>query len=146
MLNELTSLKSLLQAKEKENSLFCIFDPLGVNLLTRLKLQFSHFNEHKFRQSFSDTINPMCACGTEVETTEHFFSRCQFYINQRLELFENLKKVEPHFLSLSAKNQVLILLYGAQTNNSESLNHKILKNVISYLKATTRFDRPVTDF
>ena len=65
----------------------------------------------------------MCACGTEVETTEHFLLRCQFCSTQRLKLFENLE----NFLSLTAKNQVLILLYGSQTNNSESLIKKFLK-------------------
>ena len=85
----------------------------------------------------------MCTCGTEVETTEHFLLCCQFYSTQRLELVENLEEVEPN---LTAKNQVLILLYVSQTNNSESLNHEILKNVISYLKATTHFDRPLIDF
>ena len=87
----------------------------------------------------------MSACGTEIETTEHFFLCCQFYSNQRLEFFEKLEKVEPNFLSLSAKNQVLILLYGSQTI-FENLNQEILKNVLFYLKATTRFDRPLTDF
>ena len=58
--------------KKKENPLFCIYDPLVVKVLTRLRLQLNHPNEHKFRHSFSDTINPMCACGTEVETTEYF--------------------------------------------------------------------------
>ena len=87
----------------------------------------------------------MCACGTETETTEHFLLRCQFYSTQRLELFEKLEKVEPNFLSLSAKNQVLILLYGSRTN-SQNLNQEILKNVIFYVKATTRFDRPLVDF
>ena len=78
----------------------------------------------------------MCACATEVETTEHFLLRCEFYSTQRLEFLENLEKVEPNFVSLSAKNEVLILLYGSRTN-SENLNQDILKNVISYLKATT---------
>ena len=50
-----------------------------------------------------------------------------------------------NFLSLSVKNQVLILLYGSRTN-SQNLNQEILKNVIFYLKATTRFDRPLIDF
>ena len=115
-LNQLTSLKNKLQPKkkEKENLLFCIYDPLGVKLLTRLRLQFSHLNEHKFRHGFSDTINPMCACGTETETTEHFLLHCQFYSTQRLELFENLEKVEPNFLSLSAKNQFLIVWFSNQ--------------------------------
>ena len=69
--------------------------------------------------------------------------RCEFYSTQRLELFENLEKVEPNFLGLSVKDQVLVLLYGSQTSNSESLNQEIIKNVISYLKATTRFDKPL---
>ena len=85
----------------------------------------------------------MCACGTEVETTEHFLLRCHFYSTQRLELFENLEKVDQGFFNLSSKNQVVTLLYGSQTNNSKSVNQEILKNVISYLKATTRFDKPL---
>ena len=87
----------------------------------------------------------MCARGTDTETTEHFLLRCQFYSNQRLELFEKLEKVEPTFLNLNAKNQVLILLYSSRTI-SKNLNQEILKNVIFYLKATTRFDRPLIDF
>ena len=67
----------------------------------------------------------MCACGTEIETTEHFLLRCQFYSTQRLELFEKLEKLEPNFMSLSAKNQVLILLCGSRTI-SENLK-KFLK-------------------
>ena len=87
----------------------------------------------------------MCACGTETKTAEHFLLLCQFYSTQRLELFEKLEKVEPNFLNLNAKNQVLILLYGSRTI-SENLNQEIFKNVIFYLKATTRFDRPLIDF
>ena len=46
---------------EKKNSLFSIYDPLGVKLLTRLRIQFSHLNEHKFRHGFEDAINAICA-------------------------------------------------------------------------------------
>ena len=38
--------KSILGEK-KENSSFCIYNPLGVKLLERLRLQISHLNEHK---------------------------------------------------------------------------------------------------
>ena len=62
---------------------------------------------------------------------------------QKLKLFEKLEKVEPNFLS--AKNQVSILLNGSRTN-SQNLNQEILKNVIFYVKATTRFERPLIDF
>ena len=76
----------------------------------------------------------MCACGTEVETTEHFLLRWQFYSTQRLKLFENLEKVKLSFLSLIAKNQVLVLVYGSQTNNSEVSVKKYLKTGYTTLK------------
>ena len=61
-------------------------------ILTLLRLNFSHLKEHKFRSGCGDTINPMCACGAEIETTENFLLRCHFYSTQRSELFDNLEK------------------------------------------------------
>ena len=87
-------------------SIFSIYDPLGVKLLSRHRLQFSHLNEHKFRHGFGDTINAMCACGNEVETTEHFLLRCHLYSPQGLEIFENLEKVGSSFLNLKVKEKV----------------------------------------
>ena len=125
----------------KQDFVCCIYDPLGVKLLICLRLQFSHPNEHQFRHGFSDKINPTCACGApEVETTEYFLC-CPFDSTQKVELFENLEEVDLSFLSSNAKNQVFIVFYGSQTNNSKSLNHRILKNLISYLKEFTHFDR-----
>ena len=122
----LSIFKKLIVSHEKENSLFSVYDPFGVKLLTRLRLQFNHLNEHKFRHGFNDTLNPMCPCGTEVETTEHFLLRCHFYSAQRLELFKYLEKVDPTFFDLNAKDQVHFLLYGSSTNTLKSFNHNIL--------------------
>ena len=57
----------------QERSLFSIHDPTVVKLLARLRLKFSHSKENKFRHNLKDTVVPMCDCGTETETTEHFF-------------------------------------------------------------------------
>ena len=83
----------------------------------------------------------MCACGTEIKSTEHFFLRCHFYRTQRLELFENLKKVSSIFFNINEKDQANTSLYGSQTNDSKCANQKLLKFIIAYIKATTRFDR-----
>ena len=83
----------------------------------------------------------MWACGTEIETREYFFLRCHLYSTKRLELFESLRKVYSNFLNLIEKDQVNSLLYGSQTNDSKCANQEILKFVITYIKATTRFDR-----
>ena len=83
----------------------------------------------------------MCACGTEIETTEHFFLLCHLYSTQRLKLFESFKKIDSNFLNLNEKDQFNTLLYGSQTNDSKCVNQEILKFVITYIKATTGFDR-----
>ena len=93
--------KKLVVSKKHGNSLFSVYDPLGEKLLTRLRLEFSHLKEHKFRHGFADTINPMCACGANVETTEHLLLRCHFHSIQRLELFHNLERASPDFKNLS---------------------------------------------
>ena len=46
--------------RTKENFIFGVSDIYGIKLLTRLRLNFSHLNEHKFRHNFNDTINPTC--------------------------------------------------------------------------------------
>ena len=94
-----------------------------MKIFTRLRLQFNHLNEHKFQHGFSDTISPIV------------------HSELKLKLL-NISSLVVIILNLGAKNQVYILLYGSQTNNSKSLNHETLKNIISCLKATARFDGP----
>ena len=55
------------------NKVFDIHNPLGIKLLTRLHLRFNHLHEYKFRHCFQDTLNPLCKCGKDIESTMHFF-------------------------------------------------------------------------
>ena len=120
-------MKKFIKCEKKESSIFSIYDPLVVKLLTRLRLQFSHVNEHKFRHGFGDTINAMLHA--EVKLI--------------LELFENLEKVDSSFLNLNVKDKVSFLLYGSQLATSKSSNHEILKFVINCIKETGRFYGPL---
>ena len=52
-------------------------NPQGLKLLTRLQLGLSHLCYHKFKHTFLDTINPLCNCGSDIETTLHFFFTAQ---------------------------------------------------------------------
>ena len=58
------------QLKQKK---FSIHDQIGVKLLTRLQLNFSHLCKLKFCHKFKYCARPMFNCGTEIETTKHFF-------------------------------------------------------------------------
>ena len=51
--------------KPTENKTFSIYDPLGIKLINRLRVDFSHLNKHKFRHNFADTLNPLCSCSLE---------------------------------------------------------------------------------
>ena len=53
-----------------------IHHPLGLNLLTRLRLGLSHLNEHRFKYNYKSCINPLCTCSLEVESAKHFFLHC----------------------------------------------------------------------
>ena len=132
--------------EKKKNYLFSIHNPVGVKHLTRLRLQLSNLNEHKFRHGFEDKISPMCSCNAEIESNEHFLLRCHFYSSQRLELFDKLNKINSSFFKLSAKDQVNILLYGYSSKKPISLNEDIIKLVINFLIESGRFDRPLISF
>ena len=65
--------------KPTENKTFSIYDPLGIKLLNRLRVDFSHLNEHKFRHNFADTLNPLYSCSLETETTALFSTLPELY-------------------------------------------------------------------
>ena len=83
----------------------------------------------------------MCAYGSEVE---HFLLRCHLYSLQRLELFENLEKIDSNFLNVNVKDKVCFLLYGSQSVTTKSFSHDIYQCFnCNYIKETGRFDRPL---
>ena len=50
------------------NSIFDVNNPLGIKLLTRLRLVLSHLHGHKFRHCFEDTLNPLCESSKDIES------------------------------------------------------------------------------
>ena len=64
---------------------------------------------------------------------------CDLYSTPKLDLFENLHKVDPNFISLSIKNQVFHYFI-------KGLNQEIISNVISYPKVTTGFNTLLINF
>ena len=98
--------------RPSERSIFNVNDPQGVKYLTRLRLRFSHLNEHKFRHGFLDTLNPLCNCSLEVEDNEHFFLRCLSFENARRSLFIDMSSVNSSFKNLPSHLKVELLFFG----------------------------------
>ena len=121
-----------------QSSVFNIFDPKGLKLLTRLRLEFSHLNEHRFRHNFESCVNPLCSCSLTTEDTVHYLLHCHHFTHHRIDLMNSVNSVIHNFESLSDLDKKAILLYGdpGLDNNKNKL---ILEATINYIKVSERF-------
>ena len=83
---------SLLQfIRPTPNSLFNVSSSLGIN---RLCLGLSHLREHKSNHNFQDTINSLCSCSLESESTTHYFLCFQDFMDLHKCLMNELIKID----------------------------------------------------
>ena len=128
--------------RPKPQPVYNIIDPIGLKLLTRLRVNLSHLREHKFRHNFQDTLNPLCSCSLEIETTKHYLLHCSIYLGWRKTLFDNVTTMVGTLSNLTDDQLINLLLYGDETFSDEQ-NTCILKNTINFLKSSQRFDIPL---
>ena len=130
--------------RPSRSNIYNIFDPIGVKLLTRLRLGFSHLNEHKFRHNFQDSVNPFCLCSWVIEDTIHYLLHCQQFSDHRINLINSVKSVSANFESFSDNVKKDILLYGDSRFDTDK-NKLILESTITYIKNTQRFTGSLFD-
>ena len=123
-----------------ENKTFSIYNPLGIKLVNRLRADFSHLNEHKFRHNFADTLNPLCSCSLETESTAHFFLCCRYYSNICITLMNELNDIDYSITSRQANELLLIILYG-DCKFKDDVNKQILIETIQFIKNSNRFNQ-----
>ena len=120
------------------NSTYRIHNPVGIRLLTRLRLGLSHLNEHKFRLNFADCVIPLCSCSIKPETTLHFFLHCRNFLNIRRKLFDKIKLLDETYLQLNEESLLRVQLFGSKIYN-EQVNVQILNASIDYILDSDRF-------
>ena len=101
-------------------------------------LGLSPLHEHKFRHCFQDTLNPLCECPKDIESTMHFFLHCTNFLIPRQTLFQKILNIDNNILSQSETQQTQTLLYGNQ-NYHPSINRLIINSTIEYIISTKRF-------
>ena len=132
--------KSLLKfTRTIPNSVFSVADIYGIKLLTRLCVGLSHLREHKCRHNFQDTINPLCTCSLEIESTPHFFLRCQNFITPRINLMNELRKLYSNILNLDEISLTKLLLYD-DSKYENKVNKNILLASMNFVLSTKRFE------
>ena len=65
----------------------------GIKHLPRLRLGLSHLCDHIFEHGFLDSLNPICSCDFDIETTYHFLLYCPNFINERSLPLNNVSRL-----------------------------------------------------
>ena len=113
------------------SSFFNCHNPRGVKLLTRLRLGLSHLREPKFKRCFQDSLNPICSCGIDIKSSDHFLLYCTHYSNERLTFLNTVTNVNRNIFG---KNDLLRL------SLDDKSNIPILNATIDFLFVTKKFD------
>ena len=124
------------------NSIFNIYNPYGIKLLTRLRLGLSHLNEHKFKHGFNDIINPTGICGVDIESINHFFLHWPEYCEARQTFNDNIQSVHKMLLRQNESSLTHLLLYGDPKRNP-SVNAFILNSAIEFILSSGRSNEPL---
>ena len=122
------------------NSIYNNHNPLRVKYLTRLRIEFSHLKEHKFKHNFQDSINPMCSCN--IETKIHFFLHCLHFNTQRQTLFDKITTIDASILTENKDIIVNTFLFG-KPNNEKSFKKAMLNGSTEFILLTKRFSNPL---
>ena len=90
-------------------------------MITRLLLELSHLREHKFKYNFQNCLNPLCSCGSSIESTSHFLLHCPIFHDKRHTLLSTLNNIDSKLLESNDSYLtqlfylVLLLLIQRQT-------------------------------
>lgn len=95
----------------------------------RIRNNCSNLNSDLFRNHLRpDTA---CECGFEIEDSEHYFFKCNRFVQQRIRLFHATRKFHP--LSLQ------VLLHGSDYLSTTD-NEELFSYIHRYIKETNRFN------
>ena len=101
----------------------------------------NHLRDHKFRHCFQDTLNPLCDCGNDTETTTYFFLHCPSFQTTRQTLVSYIRNIHKQSLSHDEDQLIQTFLYG-NPNFNLTVNRLISNATIEYLISTERLKCP----
>ena len=116
----------------KRNTIYWPNKPIGLKLLTRLRLGLNRLNEHRFDHNSENCLNPLSTCILEADTTSFLAFHYHHFI--RLTLFNEIFEIDMNFTNLSEEKFLNIVSYG-----SSLFSDKQNRSVIKYITDSNRF-------
>ena len=128
--------------RSSANSPFDSHNPKEIKFITKLWLGLSHLREHKFKPSFQDSLNPLCNCGLDIESTAHYLFHCVTYITERRTLLSTIKNIDNNLLDPSETIFIKTPLFGSNSFDTNA-NTNVFNASIAYVRSTKRFEKPL---
>ena len=128
--------KLIKSLRPPKRSVFKVSDIVGVRLLTRFRLGFSHLRKHKFRHNFSNSSR--CICGDGDETTKQFLLRCHNFANTRSALLEQVSEILKTDKKVLPDHRLVEILLYDDNNCNEIANKLITKATTVFIKLSKR--------
>ena len=112
---------------------------LGNTLLTRIRLERSDLNLHKFTVGHSES--PECLCHFKQESSQHYLLDCFLYSSERQTLFDRVEHFIPNFNRFSKSRKYEILVRGIKPDDPYfyTTNTTLALAVQSFIFRTKRF-------
>ena len=126
------------------NRTFNCHNPIGIKLITRLRLGLNLLRDHKFKHNFLDSLNPICYCGKDIETTVHYLLHFSIFWDERSIFLNNIRSIDEIILSGSDSRTSETFLFGISSFN-HAKNTSILNTTIDYILSTKTFDIPLAN-
>ena len=106
-------------------------------LHARLRLGSHALNEYLFK--INCYSSPICHCGIENETVEHYFLYCPRFAAQRASLFASAERMCGRYWSESNDQMKLLYILNGFDNLSYSSNFDFFHEVQRYIISSCRF-------
>ena len=106
-----------MELKPKKIRHFAKGSKLGNTLLTRLRLNRSDLNLHKFTIGLVETSE--CLCHANKESSLHYLIECFLYSGERQTLFNLVEHYIPNFPQLNKSKKYEILVNGINNENPD---------------------------
>ncbi len=102
---------------------------------TRMRLGLSHLKSHLFTYNLIDS--PLCGCGLEPETVDHYILRCPVFGLARIEMYHRMIDIlDDHLLTTLKKDSDIVSLF---LHGHPELSHD--KNILIYAMAQTYINK-----
>ena len=116
-------------------SLTSVLEFLDLKMVEQFQIQFlgflelSDLNEHEFKFNFQNSLNPLCSCSLEVQSTIHFFLNCHFFEKIWQILLEIVEKIFKDISHFNVELLVMQIMHGSWSYRFEE-NNEIINTCI----------------